>query len=361
MCLEKLYLSQFRNHPYREFNFTPEINFITGPNGSGKTSILEAIRYLSFGRSYRSRYDKEAISWNSKRFVIRGELRDRNAENIALKYNQAPSGGSKKQVYVDGEQLQRLSQLHGIFSTVLHHPAQLTLLTGPPGQRRQFADYLLGQTETDYISMLKEYSRSLKQRNSLLKQPAPDELLLDKYEQNMAAAAQKIVLARKSLLSRLGKLFREEIETIGENLVADLEIVYKPDLELEESIKDQFEQKRDEDQKRGYTTLGVHRDNWELQKKDGRKLEEFSSRGEQKLILTALKFAEAEYILEKSEKKPTFLLDDFRAELDQQHRGLIVDRVNELGFQFISTTVEVPEEREYYKVIELTGVKNNGG
>lgn len=353
MTLERLYLSRFRNHSYRELEFTRGTNLITGDNGSGKTSILEAIRYLSFGRSFRARYDREAVNWSGSGFELRGELRDREVENIALRYDQEASSQPKKQVLVDGTSLEQLSQLQGVFPTVLHYPLQLELLTGPPGKRRQFINQLLGQSTSGYISALKEYREALKQRNSLVKRPEPDELLLSQYEEKMADSGRKVIKSRRELLNQIEEMLEQEIQVTGEKLVAELELDYQPGFSLESKLKSQLQEERSRALERGYTTIGCHRDNWELQKRGGLKLEEFSSRGELKLILIALKFVENRYILETTGKEPVFLVDDFHSELDKEHRCLVLDRAIELGFQFICTSVRQSEKDRLDKIIEL--------
>ncbi len=352
MPLRKLYLSQFRNHDYKEVVFTSGSNAITGSNGSGKTAILEAIRYLSVGRSYRSRYDHEVIKWGQNNFTVRGELESAPVESIAIRYQNSPSGNRHKQVLVDADQLDQLSRLQGLFPTVLNYPELTRLLTGSPSRRREFMNSLLGQTSLKYLDNLKSYKEALQQRNSLLKQQQPDEVLLTQYEQRLASAAAIIRKKREQLLSWLEERLIEEQEFLAGDLLPNLSLAYDAGLE-KNNIQRQFERERQKALRRNYTTIGLQRDDWRLVDDAGRELKEFASRGELKLILAALKFVEGRFLEEKTGRRPTLLVDDFSAELDVRHQKKVLTRNEQLNYQFFCSGVKMSPEVKVQQLITL--------
>jgi len=350
--LRKLYISQFRNHSFKEVKFPPGSSALTGNNGSGKTAILEAARYLSVGRSYRSRYDHEVIKWGQNNFTVRGEFEDAPVESIAIRYHYSSTNRGQKQVYVDDEQLTRLSKLQGLFPTVINYPELTRLLTGSPAGRREFMNALLGQISLDYIDNLKSYKQALNQRNSLLKQSQPDELLLAQYEERLATSAKIIREQRNQLLNWLEKRLIKEQEFLAADLLPELSLVYDAGLD-EKDIRLQFERERPKAMRRSYTTIGVQRDDWKLVDSSGRELKEFASRGELKLILAALKFVEARFLEEKTGRRPTFLVDDFSAELDVRHQKKVLSRNRELNYQFLCSGVKMASEVSVNQVIKV--------
>ncbi len=353
MILEKIYLANFRNHTYFELSFDPLVTAIVGTNGTGKSSLIEAIRYLSTGRSYRGCYDKEIVNWNQDQFTLRAEFSGSELESIGIKYNQQAVTSSKKTVYLDNRPLQRLSELQGIFPTVLHHPEQFEILLGGPAQRRELIDFLLCQTETDYLDNLKIYQRALNQRNSLLKKASGDSLLFDQYETQLAGSAEKIQTIRSQMLQELEPLLQDEVERLGKDLLEPLQLSYKSGLSEDRPVADQFKAERRRGLQRGYTTIGIQRDDWQLLNHRGQRFKDFASRGELKVILLALKLAEIRYMGEIIGKNPLFLADDFMAELDRSRQLYTLDRVKQLGIQFVFSAVNYRPLEPVARVIPI--------
>ncbi|MGM0381322.1 MAG: DNA replication/repair protein RecF, partial [bacterium] len=202
MLIKSLQVSQFRCWSYRQLQFDREITYLVGPNSSGKTTLLEAVNYLSTGRSFRTRRDGRLIKWGNSYYSIRGEFEEGPVRSIAVSYEDSPSRAFK-QVKVDDELLSRLSGLQGLFPVVLFSPEQLNVLTGSPKNRRQFLNQLISQYSKEYLEKLKEYKGALHQRNSLLKKNSPDTTLLETYEKKMAQTAVYIYQQREKLLAEL--------------------------------------------------------------------------------------------------------------------------------------------------------------
>jgi len=167
MRLSTLSLLRFRNFGEQEASFSAGLNLLTGPNGHGKTNLLEAIHYGCLAHSQRTRKDKELIQWGASSFLLRltGEIGG-HSHAQSVEYSET----GHKRVKVDGRESKRLSDLLGHFSVVAFSPEDLDLVRGGPQLRRRYLDVLLCQFSREYLEALRHYNGALKQRNSLLKQ-----------------------------------------------------------------------------------------------------------------------------------------------------------------------------------------------
>ena len=175
MHLDNISLTHFRNYRSEEIALCPGLNLLSGPNGHGKTNLLEAIHYACLAHSQRTRKDRELIEWNHPAFVLRLMGRIGGLDH-AQSVEYAETGA--KRVKVNGRESKRLSDLIGHFEVVSFSPEDLDLIRSGPLVRRRFLDILLCQFSLEYLDTLRRYNQALKQRNSLLKQPAfaPDVL-----------------------------------------------------------------------------------------------------------------------------------------------------------------------------------------
>ena len=338
MKLTSLTLSQFRCWTYREFSFSPGINYVEGPNASGKTSLLEAVHYLSTGRSFRANRDSTCVQWESDVFSIRGTFDGPSGESqeLSLSYGERSSSGRsrKKVAKRDGEFVGKISGLRRTFVTLVFTPDELSVLKDGPGERRRFLDDLLAVLDEDYLETLRNYKNTRDQRNSLLKNPSPDPTLLRQYEEQLAETGHDIIRAREALVPPLGERFRDYAERLLDD-AADLTLEYEPDVasgHLEETLKDS----RDRDLERGFTTRGPHRDDWMVYRA-GRPVDRFASQGELRTLLLALKLAANSVIINRISKEPLLLLDDVESELDSTRQERILSLLHESPSQVITT------------------------
>ena len=199
MRVKKLKLKQFRNYDALELTLDPGVNLFFGPNGSGKTNLLEAVHYCALGRSHRTAQDREVIARDCEMGAcgVTMEKRD-GVHDVAVKLLCA--GEKRKQVFLDGKRTPRLANMMGMLQCVIFSPEDLMLVKDGPSVRRRFLDMLLSQLSTQYFLALQSYQQALRQRNALLRQyrgvPVAADAFLP-WEEAMARAAAVIVPERR--------------------------------------------------------------------------------------------------------------------------------------------------------------------
>jgi DNA replication and repair protein RecF len=319
MILSSLSLQQFRSYAKRTFEFSSGITLIVAPNASGKTNILEAIYFLSTGKSFRADVDRESIRFGQEIGRIKAKTGD-----ISLEIMQTVGevGGKKaplKKYLVNGIP-RRMIDFVGNLRAVLFWPEHLDLVTASPSLRRKYLDSVLIQVDREYRRNLMSYERGLRQRNRLL----------DLISEGKASRSQ--LLFWNQLLISAGSYItdkREEYIEFVNNFVLD-DIHYF--LEYDKSIisESRLDQYKDEEVYAKATLVGPHRDDMRfmIDGKEKRDLSKFGSRGEQRLGVLWLKLAEVSFIQEKVGDRPMLLLDDIFSELDEQHKGLVLDVIN---------------------------------
>lgn len=328
MYLSYVRILNFRNLRNVEAQFQPGLNFIYGANAQGKTNLLEALYMLVTGKSFRTRSERELIPWFCEDYqatVIRAHITTRTGtDHYILSFNRA-----EKHILVNGEPLTRLSELLGRVNAVLFTPADLQLVQGPPSQRRRFLDVCLSQTSSLYLHALQRYDLAHRQRNALLKlhrnRPNLREELRPYHEQ-LASAGSILVQARKKAISELSQFAREFYHRIARRDEA-FEMRFLPSCSLDtisdtavyDSLFSTLESTVEEDSVRGSTSIGPHRDDFQilLGAHDAR---DFASQGQQRTCVLALKFAELRYLEKERDESPIFFLDDLLSELDEERR-----------------------------------------
>jgi DNA replication and repair protein RecF len=364
MHIDSIALTHFRNYQSEEIAFCPGLNLLTGPNGHGKTNLLEAMHYACLAHSQRTRKDKELIQWNERAFVLRlrGRLDDR--EHIqSVEY--AETG--HKRVKVDGRESKRLSDLIGHFSIVSFSPEDLDLIRSGPQIRRRFLDILLCQFSLDYLDTLRRYNQALKQRNSLLKQmDGFGGEALAAYDAALVDAGVRITLMRRRTLADLAPLAAEAYRSIsdgGEDLGMSLTGCVSEAAD-EASLREDFHRKlaalRVPERETGQTLAGPHREDLGLflaagggEAGPGRAVRDFGSQGQKRSTALAVKLASAQLLEARNGRPPILLLDDVFAELDEARRRRIGEMIRGKGQVFIANprAADLPFEAE--KTIHL--------
>lgn len=316
MLLEKLSLKNFRNHEDQSFTFTSGINLIYGKNGVGKTSILEAIYLLSTGKSFRTPSLDTLIRKGSSNFLIQAHFRkDQNLYKLNFFYS-----NKEKKVTCQGTPLKRYSDLLGMFPSVLYSTQDHHIVTGSPSERRRFLNMILGQTDPLYVSHFVRFMRCLKQRNALLK--AGEMHALHPFEQMLSEAGSYIMEQRSILTTFLStrlKAYARQITLDPEEYELNYQscvLFDKSDQVRKELLMKQWDKEREKDRILGSTSSGPHRDDIHLlfNKKPAK---QYVSEGQKRTFISAMKFAEYDFIHEKFGEKPIFSIDDFTIHLDQ--------------------------------------------
>lgn len=329
MIIKSIKLFNFRNHTEYSLVCKDKTSLILGENGSGKTSVLEAIYILTRGKSFRAT-DPEIIKRGAEFYRI--EMEYSNGETSIATYD-----GNTKTFLIMGKKSRRLPK-KSKYPVVLFQPSDLNLISHSPSRRRDYFDHIFSQFDEKYNEALLKYEKSLKQRNELLKNDYLTKeaifswnILLAKYGTDLFTYRQKFI---QEINSRLTDIYR----SIAENS-DQIEIVYKTEIAATDDNKylQTLEQNFQKDTYLGHTSFGVHRDDYIFQF-NGEPADGSASRGESRSIILALKFIEAELIYQKTHLKPIILLDDVFSELDETRRKCLVKNFQDN--QVIITSVE---------------------
>ncbi|HXG41076.1 MAG TPA: DNA replication/repair protein RecF [Candidatus Limnocylindrales bacterium] len=355
--MTELHLRAVRGYAELDAAFGAGPQLVWGPNAAGKTSLLEAIVVLAWGRSHRAASDVELIRWGEEVARIEGRVEappgpGGGSPGTVLEVAIARAGaGSRKRVRVNGIG-RRASELAGILRTVVFAPEEMLLVTGSPALRRAEIDQLAAQRSRAFAADSATYARALQQRNGLLRaireeRAGRDELAF--WDEVIVETGGAIVAERRRLLEELaGPLARAHAEIAPEEAAAGpLGLRYetnappRPGETVRDALARRLAETADKEIWNGATLVGPHRDDIVFVQA-GRDLAGFASRGQQRTAILALKLAELDLLTELDGRPPLLLLDDVFSELDPERRSHLVRRLSELPQSFVTTTT--PED-----------------
>lgn len=369
VVLQSLELEQFRVYESLLLETPPAGLRIVGANGTGKSSLLEAIELLSTTRPRRGANDGDLIAHGSGADlgvppytrvdgrVMRGDALVRVEVFIQRRENRS---GTKKTLKVT-DRSRRAGDVVGLVPTVTFAPDDLDLVLGSPSVRRRFMDIMLAQTDRRYLGHLSRYARILAQRNSLLKDAAATGTGADDqfsyWDEQLVALGAYIIAARSRSIAALAQLAGPRFHELSPGS-GMLHLAYQSTLPASDTwwtglsvaedvldaaqrvgslLEGQLRRTRSADIARGATTTGPHRDDLELTI-DGRPLSRFGSRGQQRLAVLSIKLAELAHAEAATGYLPILLLDDILSELDPAHRETLLAAVSRGGQAFITAT-----------------------
>jgi DNA replication and repair protein RecF len=341
--LDRISVLDLRSYRSLEASFEGGPQLIVGPNAAGKTTLIEAITVLAWGRSHRTSADGELVRWGTDLARIEGVAGPETIEVALVR----TANGARKRIRVNGVP-RKASGLVGLLRTVVFAPEEMLLVVGSPGLRRAALDQLASQRSAAYARDLATYTRTLQQRNSLLRaireeQAGRDELRF--WDESFLDAGGAVVAERLRLLMDLaGPLARAHAEIAPDEAgAARLSISYATNAPAlaGESPRDALARRLVETAEKevwnGTTLIGPHRDDlvFEL---DGRDMAGFASRGQQRTAILAFKLAELDLLTAQDGTPPLLLLDDVFSELDPDRRAHLVRRIAGLPQAFVTTT-----------------------
>lgn len=336
MILQRIDIVDFKNIAEASLEFSPGINCLLGMNGMGKSNLLEAIHFLSFARGVSTMPDSALIRHGAQMLLVKGEyLSDTGtADSIAC----GITAGKGKTLRLNGKEYQRISEHIGRFPIVTVAPADSRLVEGSAEERRRLADMVISQADNAYLSHLIRYSRALDSRNRMLRSGMKDPLMYESVEQSLCDSAEAIFRARSNWVEALSPSFcRYYAAVSGEAESAS--IAYRSRLQ-EGSLKDLLNASRRKDALLGYTSVGVHRDDLEMQL-DGYSARRLGSQGQVKTFTIALRLAIFESLKSVVGKTPVLMLDDIFDKLDARRVERIMQLVSSdraFGQIFITDT-----------------------
>jgi len=319
MKLDWLELTAFRSYERVRVEPSPEVNVFVGPNGSGKTNLLEAVAYLSMVRSFRGVADELLIARGSDEAIVRGEVtREGRASRIEVAI------GPSRKVLVNGRRPARFSDLleHVRVSTFL--PDDLDIVKRGPSYRRDFLDDTALQLWPGFSGDLKDFDRALRQRNALLKSYRPDRYTLQVWDDRLSQAGARLMARRaraaRLLLDRVEEVYRR-ISGTESRIELDYQSEWGGSLEeveveeLRARLKESLEQRHGSDLERRQTSVGPHRDDPVLVL-DGLPARQAASQGEQRSLVLSFRLTAHEAVTDAVGQRPILLLDDVFSELD---------------------------------------------
>lgn len=343
MHIDRLQLFYFKNHEEQHLQFCNGINCITGPNGSGKTNILDAVYYLANTKSFFNGIDQQLILHGQEFFSIHGFFENENTTEILVNF-----GKGKKTLKKNGKVYSRLIDHIGIIQTVFITPYDISLVLEGSEERRRFMDFTICQTDRQYLEKLSLYKKLLDQRNAFLKQADGrpiDPVLLETYDDRMAETGQRIFEKRRDFIADFSSYFQDFYrylsgETEQPGLLYVSEIHEKP-------LNDLLYLNRDRDRVMQRTGSGIHKDDLEFLLSDYQ-LKKYGSQGQIKSFVIALKLAQYKYFLEKTAQKPILLLDDIFEKIDGIRAGKLMELVAQDYFgQIIITDTHAARVQEH--------------
>jgi len=336
--LQQLSLVQFRNYVQKDFDFTHRIVGIVGPNGTGKTNVLDAIYYLAFTKSYFNRPDVQNVHHSYQGLRVHGEY---EINNVVIPITCVLRENLKKEFYFDQIQYTRLSQHIGKIPCVMIAPDDVQIITGSSEERRRLMDSLLSQMYPSYLTHLIAYNKVLIQRNSLLKNAAEtgiiDSLVLEVLNEQLIQNGLQIFEFRKELMIKyLPAILKLYKHLAGGNDAID--IIYQSPLK-EQNFKELLINSLPKDKILQRTSIGIHKDDLFITIQN-HSFKQEASQGQRKSLLFAIRLAEWELIKENKGFSPTLLMDDIFEKLDEDRMKKLLAWVSEFtdGQVFITDT-----------------------
>lgn len=366
MHLSQLSLTDFRSYAAAELALDPGPTVLVGPNGQGKTNLVEAVGYLATQSSHRVAHDGPLVRVGASRAIVRGTVV--SAERPTLVELEITPGKANR-ARINRSATRAARDALGVLRSVLFAPEDLALVKGDPGSRRRFLDDLLIVQAPRYGAVRSDYERVLKQRNALLKSAgaavrggrggggAPDLRTLDVWDSHLARTGAELVAARLELVASLQPLVGKAYDAVAEapaaagggagparlayrsSLGPDVELL--PDREqLAAALLETVGQLRREEIDRGVSLVGPHRDELELSL-GALPAKGYASQGESWSLALAMRLASYE-LLRASGEDPVLLLDDVFAELDEGRRARLAELVS--GAEQVLVTAAVADD-----------------
>ncbi|OOB78937.1 MAG: DNA replication protein RecF [Epulopiscium sp. Nuni2H_MBin001] len=315
MYIQDLSLTNFRNHQQTKIELGEGINIFAGDNAQGKTNILEAIYLCAVARSHRTTKEKETIKWGERSTHIQLSVQKKTINNQIDFY----ISNTNKSVAINKLAINKLSDLFGVLNVVMFSPEDLQLIKKSPKERRKFLDIELCQFDKLYYYSLKQYHQVLKQRNNYLKQAkiSGNYELISIWDQQLSDFGIEIIKKRQQFIESLN-LIATNIHNKISGGQEELKIIYEPNVAINKFL-DELQRTHTRDYLMQSTSVGPHRDDIKfLVNNMDAKL--YSSQGQQRTVVLALKLAEIEMMKNRLGEAPILLLDDVLSELDCHRR-----------------------------------------
>lgn len=337
--MTELELIHVRNHSHKQITFTPNIIVIHGPNGRGKTNILESAYIATMGHSHRTSDMKDVIHWNEdEASIIVHFMKAETPHTLQIKWGRQ----GKKLIRLHDNPLSQ-KELVGTLNTVIFSPEDLELIKGTPSLRRRFLNMEISQTSPQYYHQLTMYQRAVQQRNRVLKEYSHKTYApVQDWDEQIATLGAQIIQKRLESLKKLNQLM-DLMNRKLTNGKEDLRLQYTQPysehtlLVTKEALLSALQSHLAEDRRRFQTSVGPHRDDI-IFYSGPMDLKRFGSQGQQRTAILSVKLSELEYIKSEVGEYPILLLDDVLSELDQERRQNLLKFIHKRVQTIITTT-----------------------
>lgn len=351
MHLRRLWLTDFRGYHDADVGFDAGLTVVVGPNGQGKTNLLEAIGYLATLSSFRGAPTDALIRAGAERAIVRAEG-EREGRQLLLEAELSANGRNRAQL--NRQPLRRARDLLGALRVTVFSPDDLSLVKGSPGDRRGYLDETLVALHPRHDQTRTDLDRILRQRGALLKGAggrlnAEVELTLDVFDAKLVTAGEALARARQDLVAELEPLMGDAYDRVARRAAA-VGPVYDPPW-MAEGLAAALLVSRRDDLRRGVSTVGPHRDELELGL-GGMPARTHASQGEQRSLALALRLASHEVVTRRTETPPVLLLDDVFSELDPERSAALLDSLPG-GQTVLTTATGLPEGAVPGKVLRV--------
>ena len=333
MPIRQLKVSGVRNLQPLTLSLHPGVNFIYGANGSGKTSILEAIVLVAAGKSFRTSQLKHVLTHDAERIDINLSVEDEALGSAS--FDSLRLKGGDHLLKMNGSVLTSQAEASHWLPVQIIDPTTFKLLSGSPEERRQFIDWGVFHVEQSFMDQWRTFRKQLKQRNSVLKQK--EEEWLSVWNKGFVESSLAIDGFRRAYLKR----FKPEFERILKELDPDVQVslAYYPGWEKDSDLEEVLNRQQERDMALGYTQAGPHRAELRI-KVDKQPAAEILSRGQQKTVVAALKIAQGALFQQETGRRTIYLVDDLASELDEKHRFALCKLLEDLKCQVFITSID---------------------
>lgn len=348
MICKRIQISNFRNIETADVRFADGVNILAGANAQGKTNLLEAVFYVALGKSFRTSHDEDLIRFGADLCEISMDYADSQREqNITVRL----MAGKRRRIEHNRVRLAKVSEVVGLFRTVLFCPEHLSLVKDGPAERRGFLDVAISQIYPNYLRSLQNYNQALKQRNRLIRDAESDRRTFDEtaemWSAQLAHEAAIIAQYRWRYVEKLQAAVRACFEEMTDGKEVP-NTVYEPSIHIEAAAcedaaateKLYFEKLMSNHEREiaaGSTLWGTHKDDIRIDL-NGKPARLFASQGQQRSLALAMKLAEGAICQEICGEVPAFLFDDVFSELDAARRAYLSEKIR--GKQVIITSCE---------------------
>lgn len=347
MYITKINLENFRNYEKQEILLSQGINLLYGDNAQGKTNVIEAVFLCSMGKSFRSKKEKELIRFNENFANVQVEYQRQDREGTIKAHI-----GDKKEFFINGVKQNKISNVVGKINIVTFSPEDIKMIKGGPDGRRKFIDMMISSLKPNYMYLLNNYNKVLEQRNHYLKQIVKEkkgEDLLEILDEQLANFSEQIFEYRQKYFDKFSEIIQAMHNIITRHTKNEetIQIKYLSNSKSKEEFFKALKEKRALDLARGYTSTGIHRDDF-LIFINHKNVSVYGSQGQKRTATLTLKLCELKIVTEEIGDTPILLLDDFMSELDENRRTSFLENLKESQV-IITCTDNIEIEQEHLK------------